>query len=91
MNEPTTAYTHEDVAAVSRYLVALVDSDIDEHQAALLAALEGNPYSRLVALAHLTAGLIVESPTPPDEAVSAVFDLAGRVGDSLAAEGEDEG
>ena len=89
MNEPTTAYTPEDVAAVSRYLVALVDSDSDEHQAALLAALEGNPYSRLVALAHLAAGLIVESPTPPDEAVAAVFDLAGRVGDSLA--DEDEG
>lgn len=87
MHEPTSTYTPQDVAAVTRYLLALVDSDSDEHQAALLAALEGNPYSRLVALAHLAAGLIVESSTPTDEAVAAVFDLAGRVGDSLASEG----
>lgn len=87
MQEPTTAYTPEDVAAVSCYLVALVDSDNGDHTEALLAVLEGNPYSRLVALAHLAAGLIVESPTPPDEAVAVVFDLAGRVGDSLAGEG----
>lgn len=91
MQEPTTAYTPEDVAAVSRYLVALVDSDSDEHQAALLAVLEGNPYSRMIALSHLTAGLIVESPTAPDEAVAAIFDLAGRVSDSLADEDDDEG
>ena len=87
MQEPTTAYTPEDVAAVTRYLVSLVDTDRDEHADALVAALEGNPYARLVALAHLTAGLIVESDTPTREAVAAVFDLAGRVGDSLAAEG----
>ena len=88
MQEPTTAYTPEDVAAVTRYVVSLVDTDRNEHADALVAALEGNPYSRLVALAHLTAGLIVESDTPTREAVAAVFDLAGRVGDSLAAEDE---
>ena len=83
MQEPTSTYTPEDVAAVTRYLVALVDTDRDEHADALVAALGGDPYARLVALAHLTAGLMVESSTPTDEAVAAVFDLAGRVSDSL--------
>lgn len=83
MTDQPTTYTREDVAAVTRYLVALVDTDRDEHQAAFVAMLEGNPFARLVALGHLTAGLMVESETPPEQVVAAVFDLSGRVSDAL--------
>lgn len=83
MEKSTASYTREDLAAVTRYLVSLVYSDSAEHRAAFLAVTEGNPYSRLVALSHLTAGLMAESSTPPEEVVVAVFELSGRVADSL--------
>lgn len=90
MRDDTTSYTQDDLNAVTRYLVSLVASDREEHQAAFLAVLEGNPYARLVAMAHLTAGLLVESPTENDEAMAAVFALSGRVADALPSETEED-
>ncbi|WP_440219825.1 hypothetical protein [Dietzia sp. MNB45] len=86
MGSNSAQYTKDDLVVVARYLTALVSSDWEEHRDALAAVLAGNPYARLVALGHLSAGLMVESDTPPEQVVAAVFDLAGRVGDALADE-----